>query len=203
MKKWEHFPNRALVSGKPISDIFIKRGIYNFHDACQYVHNLPYGYNSDRDDVLILFKENFGSCTTKHAVIATLAQELALPIQKAMVIYAMTEQLVSGTQAILDTYILPYVPMIHCLLTHADDRIDLTEGNQNGKNHPIVDLLYSHPVAANISAKDEYRLYRQALADLTQAKPELQGISIKLILKARQDGLSLLRSKISYHQLSR
>ncbi len=196
MKTWEHFPNRTLSAGKPIADIFIKRNIQNFHDACQYVHNLPYGYNSDRDDLLILFKENFGSCTTKHAVIATLSQELGLPIQKAMVVYAMTEQLVSGSQAILDAYNLPYVPMIHCLLTYEDYRVDLTEGNQNGKNHPIVDLLSSHPVAAHISAKDEYRLYRQALEDLVRTKPELQGISIKRILKARQEGLVLLRSKV-------
>ena len=196
MKNWEHFPNPPILPGKPISAIFLERDIHFFHDACQYVHNLPYGYNSDRDDLHILFKENFGSCTTKHAVIATLAQELLLPIRKAMVVYAMTEQLVTGTQAILDTYSLPYVPMIHCLLMQADHRIDLTEGNQNGKNQPIVDLLYSHPVAPNISAKDEYQLYRQALVYLVNAKPELNGIPIKQILKARQDGLSLLRSKL-------
>jgi len=196
MKIWEHFPNRSLLSGKPISDIFIERDIHNFHDACQYVHNLPYGYNSDRDDLLILFRENFGSCTTKHAVIATLAQELCLPIQKAMVIYAMTERLVTGTQSILARYNLPYIPMIHCLLLYADYRVDLTQGNQNGKNHPIDDLLFSHPVAANISAKDEYRLYRQALDNLVQKNTDLQGIPIKLILKARQDGLILLKNKI-------
>ena len=195
-KNWEHFPNKPILAGKPISDIFIKRDIHHFHDACQYVHNLPYGYNSDRDDLLILFKENFGSCTTKHAVIATLAQELSLLIQKAMVVYAMTEELVTGTQSILGTYNLPYIPMIHCLLEYAGHRLDLTEGNRNGKNQPIVDLLYSHPVAANISAKDEYRLYRQALAHLVKVKPELQGISVKQILKARQEGLSLLRSKV-------
>ncbi len=198
LKIWEHFPNAPILSGLTISDIFIERAIHNFHDACQYVHSLPYGYNSDRDDLLILFKENFGSCTTKHAVIATLAQELSLPIQKAMVIYAMSEQLVTGTQAIIDQFSLPYVPMIHCLLTFANHRIDLTEGNQNGKNQPIRDLLYSHPVAANISAKDEYRLYREALTDLVQTKPELHGISIKQILKARQEGLSLLRSKVRH-----
>ena len=43
---------------------------------------MPYGYNSDRDDLLILFREGFGSCTTKHAVIATLAGELGLPVVK-------------------------------------------------------------------------------------------------------------------------
>ncbi len=34
---------------------------------------------------MILFKEKMGSCTTKHAVIATLAEELKLPVQKNII----------------------------------------------------------------------------------------------------------------------
>ena len=50
---------------------------------------MPYGSNSNKDDILILFKEGYGSCTTKHAVIATLAEELGIPISKSTGIYAM------------------------------------------------------------------------------------------------------------------
>jgi hypothetical protein len=60
-------------------------GIKSFIDACQYVHEVPYGYNTNRDELMILFKENMGTCTTKHAVIATLALELSLPIEKKSV----------------------------------------------------------------------------------------------------------------------
>jgi hypothetical protein len=48
-----------------------------------------------------------GTCTTKHAVITTLAQELRLPNHKHVGIYAMTEKLAASAEAILGTYHLP------------------------------------------------------------------------------------------------
>jgi hypothetical protein len=142
---------------------------------------------------MILFKEKMGSCTTKHAVIATLAAELDLPINKSIGIYPMTEAIVTGTNKILRKYDLPYVPMIHCFLEYGDHRVDLTEGNQNGKNQPIDTLFYSEKVQPHISAKQEYLLYRQALKDRILPREELHGIDIKHILHAREEGLELLK----------
>jgi hypothetical protein len=71
MDKFTVFPNATLKAGDPVSSKFLNLGINGFIDACRYVHELPYGYNTDRDDLMILFKEKMGSCTTKHAVIAT------------------------------------------------------------------------------------------------------------------------------------
>jgi hypothetical protein len=139
-----------------------------------------------------------GSCTTKHAVIATLAAESGLPIEKAVGIYAMTEEIVKGAGKILDTFGLPYVPMLHCFLVYGDHRVDLTEGNHNGKKRSIEDFLYTKKVIPNISAKDEYLLYRKALKDDILIKNELKGIDLKIILKAREEGLALL--KVNLHQ---
>jgi hypothetical protein len=171
-------------------------GINDFHHACQYVQILPYGYNSDRDDPMILFKERMGSCTTKHAVVATLAAELGIAIDKTIGIYAMTDALVTGTQKILDRYKLPYLPMVHCFLVFEDQRVDLSQGNQNGKNGPIDDFLYMEKVIANIPGKDEYLLYRSALNKHILKRPEFHDINIKSVLKAREAGLSLLRANI-------
>lgn len=162
MDTYTVLPNRAIINAGIISNHFLKSGIKHFHDACHYVRQLPYGYNSDRDDLMILFKEKMGTCTTKHAVIATLAAELELPIDKLIGIYPMTEAIVTGTNNILNKYGLPYIPMIHCFLGYADYRVDLTEGNHNGKNRSIEDFLYNAKVLPNISAKQEYLLYRRA-----------------------------------------
>jgi hypothetical protein len=156
-------PNKEITAGAEISDRFLALGIDSFHSACRYVHELPYGYNSDRDELMILFKENMGTCTTKHAVIATLAAELSLPVAKHVGIYAMTEQIATGTNEILEAFGLPYVPMLHCFLVSGDRRVDLTEGNRNGKNCAIDEFLITAPVDPNISAKNEYLLYREAL----------------------------------------
>jgi len=115
MKNANEFPNKRIEGGSPVSRAFLERGNTSMHEACRYVHELPYGYNSKRDDLMILFKVKMGSCTTRHAVIATLAAELGLPVEKTIGIYAMTEEIVADKDNILDQYDLPYVPMLHCL----------------------------------------------------------------------------------------
>jgi hypothetical protein len=190
-------PDGPIDAKGPVSAEFRRRDIATFQAACAFVHRLPYGYNSDRDDLFMLFKEGKGSCTTKHAVIATLADEIGLPVVKTIGIYAMTETIVTGTQAILDTYHLPFIPMVHCFLVDNGCRVDLTEGNHNGKNSAIDDFLYTESVIPNISAKEEYRLYRRVLKDLLRQQETLRGIEIKTLLHAREEGMVLLRSKIS------
>ena len=197
MENYTVFPDQNITDKTPKGQIFTGLDIGTFHEACRWVHQLPYGYNSDRDDLMILFKEKMGSCTTKHAVIATLAAELKLPIHKNVGIYAMTEALVTGTQAILVRYRLPYIPMIHCFLNYQDHWVDLSEGNHNGKKGPIDHFLFTAEVSATISAKDEYRLYRQALKEEIFSRPELEGIDMKTVLKAREEGLALLKHNLT------
>jgi hypothetical protein len=197
MNKIETFPDASISGNGIVATAFARRGIERFIDACRYVHQLPYGYNIDRDDLLILFKENFGTCTTKHAVIATLAEELDLPVFKNIGIYAMTEEIVTGTGEILKAFNLPYIPMVHCFLVHAHYRVDLTEGNRNGKNCGIDQFLHTAEVIPNITAKDEYLLYRTALKEHVLVRQEFQGVNIKRILQAREKGLARLKANIA------
>ena len=116
MEPYTVFPDQSIreAGASPMAGTFLNLGISGFQDACRWVQQLPYGYNSDRDDPMILFQEKMGSCTTKHAVIATLAAELDLDIHKHIGIYPMTEELVTGTEKILTKYGLAYLPMVHC-----------------------------------------------------------------------------------------
>jgi hypothetical protein len=197
MDSFRCFPDAAISGSGDISRAFLDLGIDRFHLACKHVHQLAYGYNSDRDDMMTLFTEKKGSCTTKHAVIATLAAELALPVHKHIGIYAMTEAIVTGTAPILAEYNLPCIPMVHCFLTDGQYRVDLTEGNQNGKNQAIEVFLHAEQVIPNISARDEYRRYRKALTDRILKRPELAGIEPKTILQAREKGLVVLKAHVA------
>ncbi len=190
------FPNGPIPEAGAISQKFLALGIHTFHEACRYVHQLPYGYNSDKDDLLILFKENLGTCTTKHAVIGTLAAEMGFPIKKNIGIYRMTEEIVTGTDAILKKYALPHIPMLHCFLVYDRYRVDLTEGNRNGKNRAIDDFLCTEKVIPNISGKDEYLRYRQALKERILTIDELKGVDMKRVLRAREEGLTLLKDNV-------
>ena len=189
-------PDKKITDAGVVSKIFLIQGVATFQEACRRVHRLPYGYNADRDDLFALFQEGKGTCTSKHAVIATLARELALPVEKHIGIYAMTEALVTGTQTIINRYQLPYLPMVHCFLQADTIRVDLTAGNRNGKNGPIKEFLFTMPVAPNISGKEEYLLYRKALKEVILLKSEFSNIDINTVLKARQEGLEQLKANI-------
>jgi hypothetical protein len=196
MENFSVFPDPRITAAESVSKTFLDMGIEGFREACRYVHELPYGYNSDRDDLMVLFKEKMGTCSTKHAVIATLAAELGLPITRGVGIYAMTEAMVTGANKILAEYRLPYVPMIHCFLEYRESRVDLTQGNRNGKNRPIDDFLFTAQVEATISARDEYLIYRKALSEVILKRDELKGIDLKRVLHAREEGLKLLKANL-------
>jgi hypothetical protein len=199
MEKLTVLPDEPITDAGAIANKFLELGIDRFQAACDYVHQLPYGYNSDRDDLMILFKENMGTCTTKHAVVATLAVELNLPVTKHIGIYAMTETIVSNADEIVHRFGLPYVPMVHCFLQHDAHRVDLTEGNRNGKKCAIDDFLFTTLVAPDISAKQEYLLYRQTLEQDILKRDEMQGVRMKQVLQARELGLELLKRNILPH----
>ena len=87
-------------------------------------------------------------------------------------------------------------PWCTCFLVYDEHSVDLTEGNNNGKKRSIQDFLHTEEVIPNISERDEYMLYRKGLKDHILTRAELQGIGLKRILHAREEGLALLRANI-------
>ena len=77
-------PAKEITGAGIVSEKFLSLGVKTFVEACVYLHEIPYGYNSSKDDLMIVFKEKMGTCTTKHAAIATLAEELDLPYPAAL-----------------------------------------------------------------------------------------------------------------------
>ena len=196
MDSYEYLPNKLI---KPLGDIskkFLELGIKSFKDACIYVHNVEYGYNSNYDDNMIFFKENKGSCTSKHATIAGLAEELDIPLYKYVCVYKFTEEITTGANEILEKYKVPYVPMVHCFLVHEKYRFDLTEGNYNGKKQPVDEHIYSVKVDAFISRKNDYLLFKRILKDYILKSEEMVGIKERTLLKAREESIVLLKECI-------
>lgn len=196
MDSYEFLPDKLI---KPLGDIskkFLKLGIKSFKDACAYVHNVEYGYNSNYDDKMIFFKENKGSCTSKHATIAGLAKELDIPLYKYVCVYKFTEEITTGAKGILEKYNVPYVPMVHCFLVYEKYRFDLTEGNYNGKKQPVDEHIYSVKVDAFISRKNEYLLFKRILKDYVLKSEEMVGIKERTLLKAREESIVLLKECI-------
>ncbi|MBD3341705.1 MAG: hypothetical protein GF353_21550 [Candidatus Lokiarchaeota archaeon] len=196
MDSYEKLPDIPIEPKGILSKRFLEMGIESFKEACLFVHNMEYGYNSNYDDKMILFKEAKGSCTTKHAVIAGLAEELSLHLYKSVGIYRFTEEISDGTDEILKKYEIPYVPMIHCFLIYDKYRFDLTEGNRNGKKKPIEEFLFTKKVEPFISRQDEYALYRKALNTIILKSEEMKNVKKRAVLKAREEAIALLKKNI-------
>ncbi|MHA2125711.1 MAG: hypothetical protein ACW99E_10410 [Promethearchaeota archaeon] len=163
MDSYDNLPDADINPVGEISKKFLELGITSFKKACEYVHNADYGHNTNYDDKMIFFKENMGTCTTKHAIIAGLAEELSIPLSKCVGIYKFTERISTNASEILTKYEIPFVPMVHCYLIYKEFRFDLTEGNCNGKNTTLEEFIYEEEVDPFISRKDEYLLYKRVL----------------------------------------
>jgi len=105
---------------------FAGRGVRDFRSAARFVMLLPYGRNTDRLDYRLVLEERRGTCSTKHAFLAALAQEHDRPVELRLGIYEMDGRNTPGVGPVLRRYGLDLVPEAHCYLAYRGVRVDLT-----------------------------------------------------------------------------
>ena len=181
---YEIFPDIEIMNRGVFSDRFLKIGIKSFHDACRWVHDLPYDYNSNMVDSMLIFTEKKGICLTKHGAIARLAEELGLPIQKNIGLFRLNNDIYSGIENLLSKYGLDYIPQIDCFLKYKSHYVDLTEGNCTGKNKIIDEFDFIVPVAAEISMDDMINLYIEHIERYSDFEPKFKTLGLEKILTA-------------------
>lgn len=126
MRSWDALPERPLAATGLHSDALLQRGVRDFRAAGAYLQRLPYGRNRDRSDFRTVLEEQRGTCSTKHALLATVALEQALAIDLVVGIYDLCEANTPGVGAVLEAAGLSSLPEAHCYVKHAGDRIDVT-----------------------------------------------------------------------------
>ena len=142
MERIAWIPFDIKPTGK-ISRSFLTRGPVNFHQAAQFVTQLPYGRNTDRSDYRLVLSEGRGTCSTKHALLASLCTEQQQnEIQLYTGIYEMTGSNTPGIGHILRHYGLPSIPEAHCYLKYHQDRWDFTRaGSCNESPREFLDEI--------------------------------------------------------------
>ena len=141
----EILPNPQLIKNKPISQKFLGMGISYFQEAVKYVHHLPYGRNSNRTEILLVLDEEKGTCSSKHALLASLAKECSIPLDLMLGIYAMDGGNTTGVEIVLNKYGLKSIPEAHCYLRYQKQRIDITRSGVEAKN-PITNFLFEEVI---------------------------------------------------------
>jgi hypothetical protein len=111
----------------PVSEAFLAQGISDFKGACRYVQQLPYRRNSHKDNVLVAMQESCGTCSTKHALLKTLAQENnGSAVQLRLGIYRLHQGNAAAVGPILAAFNLKYLPEAHWFLRIGDKIHDYT-----------------------------------------------------------------------------
>jgi len=170
-----------------LSCCFLERKCSDYHSACEWLKNLPYGRNSSDCDSMILFDEGFGTCITKHGIAARLAEELGLDIHRYEGLYRMDASIVPYCAEVLKQIGWPYIPNLHCFLKSGTVAADLTEGNCHGKT--MLPLTYDIivRVPADQPKEDHRALYLWGIDHLCTLDPFWQDIPAPLIYSTLQE----------------
>lgn len=172
-------PNAVIHPKGLVSRAFLGRGATTFHQAAYYVGRLPYGSNSSSDNAMILLEDGFGTCLTKHGLVARLAEELEeLSVYRCEGFYPLTEKIVTGVDAILAEYGLAYIPRIHCFLAFEEGYVDLTAGNCTGKNGSIETYLEIFRVKPEQTRSETDETYRNYYSGLCAADPAFDQVGV-------------------------
>jgi hypothetical protein len=117
----------TLSANGPVSHAFREKGITAFLQACEYIRSLPYKRNTDKENLLSVLSDGFGTCSTKHALLHLLAAENGHDeVSLVLVLFKMNAANTPAVAATLHAYELPYIPEAHNYLSANGQRFDYT-----------------------------------------------------------------------------
>jgi len=123
-------PDFEIKDTGPISKEFLKNNITNFRMASLFIKELPYKRNKNKDDLLSIFSDGCGTCSTKHALLKKLADENGFKnIQLILGIFKMNTRNTPSVKQTLGKYKLEYIPEAHNYLRYKNEIIDCTKRN--------------------------------------------------------------------------
>lgn len=157
-----------------ISRLARSYGLDTFAATVHHVQALPYGRTTGRSDYRLVLGEGRGTCSTKHALLAALAQENGLEIDLVLGVYEMTEANTPGVGDELSKHGLPSIPEAHCFLRASHGVIDVTmpEGSPVGAERRF---LHEEAISPDDIGAYKTAVHRRVLGDWLHAAghPEL------------------------------
>jgi len=190
MKSWESLPASQLKPCGPVAAAFIALGIEDYRSSARYLRGLAYGRNSNRTDPLAVLREQSGTCSTKHALLARLAAEQQLSIRLMLGIYEMCERNTPGVGRVLEKYGLACVPEAHCYLMYDDDRIDITRAVDG--EEPIAKFLHEEVISPEQIADYKVAVHQRFLRNWVETAPPAHAMSLDAVWKIREECIAAL-----------
>ena len=173
LHSWHILPDPPLARSGPDSESLLRVGCHTYQAAARYLHELPYGRNSDRSNYRLVMPESRGTCSTKHALLAAVAAEQGLRVSLTIGIYDMSEANTPGVGEVLAVHGLHSIPEAHCYLTYRGKRVDVT---RTGVSPAVPITRFAHEWSIEPSQIGAYklRLHRAYLARWLTEQRELR-----------------------------
>jgi len=186
-----HFPDYPIQNCGKLSAYVLNLGFRRFLPFTEYVCALGYGRTSDSHDVLAVVREQKGTCSSKHLLLASLAHECGHEdIRLTIGIYQMCEDNTPGVGEVLERTGLKSIPEAHCYLRYKDSRYDFT-GLKNGISSPFDSLSLEKVVTPADLTEVKNTLHRQEIDKLAR---RLQ-LAPDAVWRIREDCIKVLSEK--------
>jgi hypothetical protein len=158
------FALRPLHPSTPLAIEIAALGLPTCDRLAAWVRALPYARTTWPYDPIAVLREQRGTCSSKHQLLAAVAQACGHPeVVLTLGIYEMTEANTPGVGQVLAAAGLASVPEAHCYLTVDHERRDFT-GLPRGTQSPFQALIEEHFLMTEGLAARKLRLHQEALA---------------------------------------
>lgn len=179
-------PTFTLSPSSELGSRFLSSGLGDYVSAARYIHDLPYGRNSNRSDYRLVFEEGRGTCSTKHALLAALAREHGEAVDLLLGVYEMNGDNTPGVDEVLGRYGLSSVPEAHCYLAYRGERVDLTRVQNPTK--PALNFLHEERTSPDQIDKYKVEMHQSFVHEWAAE----HGLEFGLVWQAREECIEAL-----------
>lgn len=183
--------NFEINSNSKISQLFLKNDCFDFLSASEFVRNLPYRRNLDKDNLATVFTDNCGTCSTKHALLKTLADENnKLNFKLILGIFRMNADNTPKIKSVLHTHNLEYIPEAHNYLKFQNQILDFTKKNSS-ENDFVNDLLEETEIEPHQINQFKIDFHRNYLKNWLAENPNIK-YSLEELWQIREECIKAL-----------
>jgi hypothetical protein len=166
--------NFDIKSSSTISQNFTSRQVNTFVDACNYIRQLPYKRNSNKNDLSSVFVDQYGTCSTKHALLRQLAVDnKADNVKLILGVFKMSKLNTPQIGTTLDKYGLIYILEAHNYLLVENEIIDCTKTGF-GVDNFVADLIAEIEIEPNQITDFKVNYHKDILQNWLSENPQIK-----------------------------
>lgn len=121
-----------LKSKDPLTQEVRNLGIKDWAVFVEYIRMLPYGRNKNRTDMSLVLKEGRGSCSSKHALLKSIADINKIDdVTLWLVMFKMNGNNTPAIKELLDDSNFEFIPEAHCVIQQYGFFTDVTHATSS------------------------------------------------------------------------